>query len=380
MDNLEHKRIYIPIMQQHKNKIINLTSRRLAPLSVVAILLQLCTPFFSSTALAAGAMTYTLVRTDRMTANTATTGTVCAKPASTATEASVVVTFPTGYNVSTTLSNWAVSTATTTSWPADPANNSTTATAWPSIAQPTSGGVSGQAVTFGSGDLTVGTWYCFNWTNSAALTTKTTAAANLTGNVTTQTSTPTAIDSGDFATATVTNDQIAVTATVSPQFNFQLSSNSAALGTLSSSSPTASSAINARVDTNAGSGWDMWADDPGTPVGLHSTTAGYTVAYSPTVGSTSSALSNGVEGYNLGLGTSSQTSGTGTISESANFSSGGTSYKGGGLDGTPRILGYSTGSANNAVIPLTINASISVTTPAATDYADTINVIAAGRF
>ena len=53
----------------------------------------------------AGTLTYTLVRFDRMKTSQATTGTVCAKPATTATETSVKVTFPTSYTVSSTVGN-----------------------------------------------------------------------------------------------------------------------------------------------------------------------------------------------------------------------------------------------------------------------------------
>ena len=97
------------------------------------------------------------VRFDRMQISTATTGTVCAKPTTTATEADVQVTFPTGYTLGTA-ANFTVNT-TNTAWP-------TGGTAWPSIATATN--VTGQVVTFPSGDLTVGTLYCFNWANSAA--------------------------------------------------------------------------------------------------------------------------------------------------------------------------------------------------------------------
>jgi hypothetical protein len=330
----------------------------------------------------AGTLTYSLVRFDRMKANTATTGTVCAKPATVATETSVKVTFPTGYAVNSTIGNWAVSTAATTGWPKDPLNDSTVATAWPGISAPTGTGefiISGQSVNFGSGDLTVGTWYCFNWTNTAALTTKSSAGQDLSGTVITQTTGGVASDSDIYATATVTNDQIAVTATVAPTFNFLLSSNTAALGTLTSANPVSATAINATVNTNAQKGWNIWAADPAGTPGLTSTTASKTIAYSPTVGSAAAALSNGAEGYNMGAGTATGTTCTGVTDDTA-FASSGTNYKGGGLDSTLRSVAVSTGVANACALPLTVNASISVTTPPATDYAGTITVVAAGRF
>jgi hypothetical protein len=363
------------------NRVI--TRWRLAGLLLVFILAaQALVPALLPKA-SAGSLTYTLVRFDRMKTSTFTSGTVCAKPSTTATETSVKVTFPTGYTVSSTVGNWTVSTATTTGWPKDPVNDTTAATAWPSISAPTGSGefvISGQSVNFGSGDLTVSTWYCFNWTNtSAALQTKSSATNDNTGTVITQTTGGSASDTGNYATATVTNDQIAVTATVNPSFTFSLSSNFAALGALSSGGPTAATAINASVSTNAQRGWNMWAADPAGTPGLTSTTATKTLAYTPAAGSAVVTLSNGVEGYNLGAGTASGTTCT-AVTTDALFASGGTSFRGGGLDNILRMLAVSDGVANLCALPLTVNASISATTPAATDYAGTITVVAAGRF
>jgi hypothetical protein len=348
---------------------------------ILVVLAQAIVPLLLPRA-SAGTLTYSLVRFDRMKASTATTGTVCAKPASTATETSVKVTFPTSYTVNGTVGNWAVSTAATTGWPKDPLNDSTAATAWPGISAPTGAGefvISGQAVNFVSGDLAVGTWYCFNWTNTAALTTKSSASADNSGTVITQTTGGVASDSDTYATATVANDQIGVTATIGPTFNFLLSSNTAALGTLTSANPVAATPINATINTNAPKGWNIWASDPAGTPGLTSTTASKTIAYNPTVGSAAATLSNGAEGYNMGAGTATGTTCT-SVTDDAAFASSGTSYKGGGLDGTLRMVAVSTGIANACALPLTVNASISATTPPATDYAGTITVVAAGRF
>lgn len=307
------------------------------------------------------------VRFDRMKVGTATTGTVCAKPATVAsTEATVKVTFPTGYTVSTTTSNWTVNT-TDLAWPAG-------AAAWPGVNTATN--VTGQTVTFPSTDLASGsTLYCFNWTNSAALSIAAGAGASLSGTVATEATGPTAIDSGSFATAAITDDQIVVSATVPQTFSFALSGNTDALGNLSTSAVTSSSpARTATVNTNAKNGWYVWAKDANT--GLHSNAATATIA--STTPGTNSTLSVGSEGYNMGV-TSSQTGGSGTISVATPFV-GGETGKGGGLDTTLRTVASSTGTANNAVLTLTNNASIGSTTAAATDYADTITVVGAGLF
>jgi hypothetical protein len=343
----------------------------------------------------AGTLDSGMVRFDRMNASQATTGTVCATTNSASqTEAAVAVTFPTGYTVSTTTGNWAVSTATTTGWP-------TGAAAWPGITAPSSANqISGQTVQFTSTNLTASTLYCFNWTSSAALSIKSSATSSNTGTIITcSNATDCAgtgsggtssgnLDTSSYATASVANtcgsgaqacDQIQVSASVNASFSFSLSATTAALSTLSTSAPSESSAINASVSTNAAHGWQMWAADlSGTP-GLRSTTASKTISYNPAAGSGPATLSAGNEGYNVGAGTASGTTCT-SVTTDPNFASGGTQYRGGGLDGTLRSLAASTGVANACALPLKVNASISATTPAATDYASTVTVVAAGSF
>lgn len=304
----------------------------------------------------AASLSQTLVRFDRMKASTPTTGTVCAKSASTG-QTNVVVTFPTGYTVGAS-ANWATST-TNLAWPA-------TASAWPTIQA--TGTAAGQVVTFTSGSLSAGTLYCFNWTNTAALTTGTAGVYSGTVATSADAATP-------FATAAIADDQIVVSATVAPSFTFAISANTDNLGQLStgsvSSSPTPRTAT---VNTNAKNGWYIWAKDANT--GLTSASAAKTIA-STTPGS-NSTLAAGTEGYNTGV-TSSQTGGSGTIGVDAAFL-GGSAGKGGGLDASLRTLVSSTGTANNAVLTLTNNAAISSLTAPATDYTDTITVVGAGLF
>jgi hypothetical protein len=299
-----------------------------------------------------------------MQVSTGTTGTVCVKPATTATEASVQVVFPTGYTLGTA-ANFTVNT-TNLAWP-------TGGTAWPSIATATN--VTSQTVTFPSGDLTVGTLYCFNWTNSAAVTISSGASSSNSGSVTTQTSVPAPIDTATYTTASVTNDQIVVSATVPSAFSFSLSGNTDSLGSLTTgsvaSSPTPRTAT---INTNAKNGWMVWAKDLNT--GLTSATAASTIA-STTPGS-NSTLAAGTAGYNTGL-TSSQVGGSGVITVAAPFV-GGSTGKGGGLDTSLRSLASSTGTADTAVLTLTNNVAIGATTPAASDYTDTITIIGAGLF
>ena len=207
----------------------NIVSRTVA--FVGAVTIAVTTAIFATTQFAsAAALSQTIVRFDRMKISSPTTGLVCAKPATASVEASVQVTFPTGYTVSTTVGNWTVSTATTTGWP-------TGGTAWLGIGTATA--AAGQVVTFPSTDLVVGTLYCFNWTNTAAVSVKGSATSSNAGIVTTRDSGPTTIDTGDYATASIADDQIVVTATVPQTFSFALSANTDALGTLATGSVSA---------------------------------------------------------------------------------------------------------------------------------------------
>ncbi len=339
-------------------------TRRLSLVVAFGLVLAACIPLLT-TQLASGAtLTRTLVRFDRMRTSTATTGTVCANPTTVGTEADVQVTFPTGYTVSTTTGNWTVNT-TNLAWPAG-------GTAWPGIGTATA--AAGQTVTFPSTDLTVGTLYCFNWTNTAALSIKAAATNSNSGTVTLRASGPTVIDNGDFSTASIADDQIVVSATVAQTFSFALSANTDALGTLSTGSVTSSpTPRTATVNTNAKNGWLVWARDSNT--GLNSASASSTIP--STTPGTNSTLTAGTPGYNTGV-TSSQTSGSGTITVAVPFVGG--ASQGGGLDTSLRTIASSNGTANNAVLTMTNNVAINAVTPAATDYTDTITVVGAGLF
>lgn len=348
------------------NTLMDINTRRRATLhSLVALLvLSVALPILHATIANAAPLSQVEVRFDRMKVSTATTGTVCAKPSTTATEAAVQVTFPTGYTLGAA-GDFTVTT-TNTAWPAG-------AQAWPTIA--TANDVTGQVVTFAGGDLTVGTLYCFNWDNSAAVSVKAGATASNTGTVTTRTSVPADIDSSTFSTASITDDQIVVTATVPSVFSFALSGNTDSLGSLSTSAVTTSpTPRTATVNTNAKNGWTVWAKDSST--GLSSASASSTIA--STTPGTNSTLSAGTTGYNTGI-TSSQVGGSGTITVTAPFVGTGAG-QGGGLDTSLRSLADSTGTADTAVLTIKNNVAISPTVPAASDYTDTITVIGAGLF
>ena len=325
--------------------------------SAVAFVLQ-------SRSVNAAELSQTVVRFDRLKASEPTTGTVCAKPTTAATEASVQVVFPTGYTLGAA-GTFTVST-TNLAWPSG-------GTAWLGIGTATN--VTTQTVTFPSTDLVVGTLYCFNWTNTAAVQVKAGATSNNTGAVTTRTSAPATIDSSSYSTVSIADDQIAVTASVAQSFTFALSANTDALGALSSGTvSTSPTPRTVTINTNSAAGWMAWARDTNT--GLTSPSTAKTIA-STTPGA-NSTLAAGTEGYNFGV-TSSQTGGTGTITVAAGYV-GTVLGQGGGLDTSLRTIASSNGTANGAVLTLKNNAAIAGTTSAAADYADTITVVGAAMF
>ena len=175
------------------------------------------------------------------------------------------------------------------------------------------------------------------------------------------------------------NDQITVNAVVPPSFTLGLSGNTNNFtANLSSASIGTTTGVVATVNTNAEDGWYLWGFDSNT--GLHSASQGVTIP-SATRGS-ADTLTAGTAGYVAAVPTSSIVQGTGsagTTSASTYFSSTGSGI-GSGLDGTPRTLASSTGTANAAQVTVKEYAAISGVTPAASDYTDTVTLVGAGNF
>ncbi|TXH06771.1 MAG: hypothetical protein E6Q06_04960 [Candidatus Moraniibacteriota bacterium] len=317
----------------------------------------------------AGNFEQVYIRLDRLAASTTTGGMVCAQADTVGTEADVQVTFPTGFTVNTTASNWTV---TTTNLPSG-------ATAWPGIG--TASAVSGQTVTFPSSDMTVSTLYCFNFSGTSTLT-NATAGNDKTGTVTTRTSGPATIDSSGYALSIVSNDQIVVTATVPATFSFALSGNTDAFTTnLSSSSVVSTSGRTVTISTNAASGWVAWVRSANAA--LNSASTGASIA---TAGSVDNAPSNldPTVGYVLDVDiTTDSGTGTGTVTQASNYGAeynGTTAEEGGTLSTSFQPIAASNGTTGGDVLTLTERAFISAVQAAATDYTDTLTVVAAGRF
>lgn len=332
--------------------------------SVTALALALVSPAILASMASAATLSQVTVRFDRMKIGTLSTGTVCARPVTAGTVTNVLVTFPTGYTLGAPAS-FTVGT-TNTAWP-------TGAVAWPGILAATA--VTGQVVTFPSSALTLSTLYCFNWTTPAAVQIKATASGANSGAVETDAAGPTTIESALYSTASIADDQIVVNATVPQAFSFALSGNVDTLPTLSSAAVKSSTTpITVTINTNAPSGWNVWARDSNT--GLLSLNASNTIA--STTPGTNSTLVTGVEGYNTGV-TSASGGGTGTITTALPFV-GGATGKGGGLNTVYSSLATSNGTATNHVLSLTNNASVTGSTKPAVDYTDTVTVVGAATF
>ncbi len=389
--------------------------QRLRIASIVALLFQAFVPFMTGTAMAAPEFNEITVRLDRVAASNGgsvfASGTVCANMSAAnvaGTETTARVVFPTGFVLSATQADWAVNSTTNTSWPAG-------SVAWTGIAQPTNAPAA-QTVDFVSGNLASAAVYCFNWTNSTtALRTPATSGNNLAGTVTTRTGAyPGTADAATSAYAvsiigsSITADQVNVTATVPPTFIFTLSGNSQAFSTnLDPSSTVSTAALNISVTTNANGGWVAYVKDlsanaktvSDTSSGnLHGalmspTAANYKISNNTTnsIGTAAHTNTAGAEDY--GFAVTSVTAGgggqAGTPSANAAYdSTGGFATCSG--NGTCKMgpinpsfyspFASSTGTSAGDVINFVERATVSGVTPAATDYADTLTIVAAGRF
>ncbi len=352
--------------------------------ALAALTAEMIVPIFSGTVFAAAPPQFTqaYLRLDRHKAITTTGGTVCATPATTATEADVQVTLPsqpsgTDFTVNSTAANWVVDDGTSTvGLPAG-------STFWPGMTSgsTTASAVSGKTVTFPSGDLTVATQYCFHFTGTSTLTTGS-AGNSLAGVIHTRTNVPAVIDETNFATAIITDDQIVVSAIVPPTFVFALSGNTDTFpGNLDPAAILSTGGRTVSVTTNAKGGWIGWVKD--SDQGLFSIAANYKINTSGTVNAAPNTLSSGTEGYVLDADITTDAAGGCTVAIDPEYD-GLTTSAGGTLSASFQPFTACTGAApatsNGDVINLIERASIAGGTPAGSDYSDTLTIVAAGNF
>jgi hypothetical protein len=344
-------------------------------------------PSLAPTASAVSNFSETIVRLDRMSSGVTTGGLVCAKPSSTTpSEAGLKIVFP------TTVTLTGVPTLTgTTATITDPGGG--TVTAWPGLASATVT-QSGQTVTVSftstNGDLTsTSALYCFTFSAVATLGTAGSATSAYAGfvrtyNDNTTMDNTTLVMETPYAIAIVgsTHDQVVVTAVVPPIFSFALSGFTDPFTTdLDPASVVSTSGVTATVTTNAKGGWIAWAKDQFA--GLHSTAAAYTIPSTGTASGSTFALTGGTntEGYLMDVN-ATPGSGPCTVAATAEYNGGAT--EGGILATSFKQVATCTGSApaTSAGDAITIveKATIKASTPAATDYTDTITLVGAGNF
>lgn len=345
--------------------------KKVSLINVLTLVAVLLAPIvFSQKAEAAVNLAQAYVRLDRLKAETTTGGTVCAKATSTATEATVTVTFPTGFTVNATAANWTV---TTTNLPP-------TSTAWPGIGTATT--VASQVVTFPSTDLTVGTLYCFNFSGTTTLTTGTAGNDKL-GTIITYASGPTEIDRANYALSIISDDQIVVTAVVPPLFSFALNGNTDAFTANLSTGVTSTTGKTATMTTNAANGWVTWVKSASAN-GLTSASTGAHIDHALTENDDAPTVVGTIKGYVLDVAiTTDSSDGDGTVTQAAGYGAefdGNDTTSGGSMETTFRAIAASSGTTGGDVLTLKERASITAYQEAAVDYTDTITVVSAGRF
>lgn len=332
----------------------------------LALIISLLYPFFAPK-MSGATVTEAFVRFDRLATGAAISGTACMETDTVGTETNVVIDFPSDWTISQTAGDWTV---TTTNLPVRPSTGGT-ATAWPGINTATT--VNGVSVVFAGSDLTVDTWYCFNFTGASS--TVGPAGNDKTGTLKTQGGAP-YVDTVEYATSVVSAsaDQITVTASVSAQMTFSLDSNSVALGTLSSSSETYdATGITQEVITNARNGWVSWVRSANA--GLDSATASDSIdsgSYTSGVGNITDLAS--VAGYVLDVVPS-----TGAPTIATEYDGDGNS-SGGNLDTNFRQTARGSVPTASDEVTLHVAARASATNAAADDYTDILTVSAAGSF
>ena len=247
-------------------------------------------------------------------------------------------------------------------------------TAMPGIATATS--VTGNTIVFPVTALANSTTYGFFITGTGLITNP---AASFTINHTlaTSDSTPNINDSKSVASPTVTNDQILVTAEIAPTFTFTIGSNTANLGALSSAAVSSGAGNSVTVLTNAAYGWTAWMRSLNS--GLTSLGATKTIATTGTIDAAPSSITAGTEGYVVDVNLTTDAAGGGTVSIAGEYN-GATVTAGGTVASTYQTIASSTGAANSDVVTIIPRVAISGSTPAASDYTDTLTVVGAGTF
>jgi hypothetical protein len=314
----------------------------------------------------AAVLTNTYIRLNTMKAGQGTSFRLVFKAASAA-SGNLAISFNGSDSPNWTTSSGVVNSTQTVSVATCPTEAS--ATALPGTLTPT---VATNVITVGGVTaLTPGTTYCVDFNSSTAVTNATVGEYHPTITI--------GSDSSTVAVRTISNDAVTVNANVPPTFNFVLSSNTDNFtSNLSTTGPVDTTGVTATINTNAKTGWFVWAKDQNA--GLSSATQSKLIASTSPGNASVQTLANNTEGYLLGITAITQGTGAGTASATAGYDGSGGAGKGDGLDTSFRQIASSNGTAANAVLTIKERASIAGTTPASSDYTDTITLLGAGNF
>ncbi len=309
---------------------------------------------FSPAAFASNLVTPEIIETN-MNAGAASGIIIVFKTSASNTGTTLSVTMPTGYTIVSGAGTYNTSFG---------GNNCTTivgGTISDIPGSPTVSG-SGQVLTFsGITAYTASTEYCGIVTN--AVTTNPSAGV-YTGSITAGTDA-----AAQFADDVISNDQVVVTATVPASFTLVISSNTdpftanLAVGTVGTTT-----GVTATMTTN-GTGWGLYASDVGSELTSASTSH--------------HILSTHIDANATITGAGGENYVTGVVSAGNSVTpafAGGSLGKGGGLSNALYPLATGTGPTASTTATITEYAAISATTPAATDYTDTITLLGAGTF
>jgi hypothetical protein len=268
------------------------------------------------------------------------------------------------------------------------------ATAWPVTGTSLIVSSATTSAVFLVGDLaSSANTYCFHFVGGAS--TVGTAGINEIGQVVAYTkdaSGATVVESGQYATAITTgvnSEQIGITASVSASFSFALSGGAAGqtlpLGVLNNTTTVTSPyQVTATISTNAHNGFLAWVKGTNTSTSnpdnfggdLYSTTANAYMTSTISNYPTTTDLGAVNTGYGLFA-----VSGTNSPSIAAGYPSTANGTVVGRVNNTQfDQIASKTGYQSGTQFNIGVRAKPATTDPAATDYADTITVVASGSF
>jgi len=318
-------------------------------------------------------------RLDRQSATAPLSGVVCLNTTAVATESKVIVSFPSTFSLNA--SSWTVDTT--------PANLPSGATQWPSIVGPAVVDIATNAAIFTTGNITNGVNNCFHFTGGTS--TVGAAGNNELGQIWTSKvtagGTTTNIDNAGYATSIVagTNgEQVAVTASISGTFTFSLSPTAAIYGqtlplgvlTNAAGGNTAPNQIQASITTNAHNGYFAWIKSANAK--LHSAQVGSGSDINSSTGDLASTTGYGAFAYSTTANIPSPfyTNGVGTAPTTGN----GTTV--GLLHSTQfdQIASETTAPISAHTFYVGVRARLAGTELPATDYSDTLTLVASGSF